>query len=93
MFGFYELGLSNTLLKSCDTFLEFPPQCDKFDGPHPLECYDAVWKEVGCLDVGHKQIERLSLAEIGDLNSKNLRYITKLCLYKIPNILGLQSNR
>ena len=56
------------------TFLEFPINCTKFEAPHFMQCYQSLWKSVGCLNVGEDWPLNISSISVDDLDLLNLRF-------------------
>ena len=55
-------------------FTEYPLGCEKYYGPHPLECLETIWDSVKCLVEGNKHPSKLTNQEHEILDNKNLRY-------------------
>ena len=56
-------------LSSC-CVLEFPSGCSRYEEPLSEQCYETIWKEVGCSTEGLNNVVGEKLIQ---LNSSNIR--------------------
>ena len=61
-------------------FIEFPEGCETFNGPNPLECYDSLWLEVGCLKDGFAYPHNREELGQKDLDLLDLKYVLRYCI-------------
>ena len=68
------------IFSTCNSVLhlEFPEECDRFEGPHSIKCYEAVWTEVGCVQEDFSAVDP-SLFRADALENLNLKYSLLKC--------------
>ena len=54
-------------------FLVFPEGCTFYRGPHSMECYRTIWKNIGCLESGWKHPDNFTGAYNFSLSVLNLQ--------------------
>ena len=50
----------------------FTDGCQRFDGPNPLVCYQMLWTNAGCDELGHQYPGNQSFAMVNGLNLKTI---------------------
>ena len=55
--------------------IEFLPGCQFYFGPNSLDCYVSVWYDVGCLPNGLAHPTRLSMKQLVQYDTTNLRSV------------------
>ena len=55
-------------------YVGFPYCCINFFGPHPTECYEAIWRQVGCIEQGYAFPRNLTDIELAYMSSFTVRY-------------------
>ncbi|XP_077971339.1 uncharacterized protein LOC120346538 [Styela clava] len=51
----------------------YPSNCEKYYGPHTVECLETIWLSVSCLEEGSKYPSKLDMTELDRLNGLNIR--------------------
>jgi len=54
-------------------FVEFPPGCISYLGPHTLECYKSIFLEVGCIENGYDWPDNLTERDLATYDYFNIR--------------------
>ena len=55
-------------------FLVFPAYCQRYEGPHSILCYESIWLDAGCTSPGYHRPKSLTVAELAQYHSLNIRY-------------------